>query len=67
MSTIAQQLSLNGVSVYPLPEGLIENFNIPKFLAEQKEYIHIDDNTEFIISNFGAHGNPSSFHHPEVR
>ena len=51
MSTIAQQLSLNGVSVYPLPEGLIENFNIPKFLAEQKEYIHIDDNTEFIISN----------------
>jgi hypothetical protein len=67
MSTIAQQLSLNGVSVYPIPEGLIENFNIQKFLAEQKEYIHIDESTQFVMSNFGAHGNPSSFHHPEVR
>jgi hypothetical protein len=67
MTTIAQQICLNGVSVYPIPEGLIENFNIPKFLAEQKEYIHIDEQTQFVMSNFGAHGNPSSFHHPEVR
>lgn len=67
MSTIAQELILNGVSVYPIPDGLLQNFNIQKYLQEQKEYINIDDNTEFIISNFGAHGNPSSQHHPLVR
>jgi hypothetical protein len=65
--SIAEDLMLNGVSVYPIPKGLIENFNIPKFLAEQKEYLYIDGLTKFVISNFGAHGNPSSFHHPEVR
>lgn len=67
MFTIAQELKLNGVSVYPIPYELLQNFNIKKYLYEQKEYIRIDDNTEFIISNFGAHGNPSSQHHPEVR
>lgn len=67
MFTIAQELKLNGVSVYPIPDGLLENFDIKKYLHEQKEYITIDDNTEFIISNFGAHGNPSSQHHPLVR
>jgi len=67
MSTIAQELLLNGVSVYPIPTELLQKFNIQKYLQEQKEYIDIDDNTEFIISNFGAHGNPSSQHHPIVR
>jgi hypothetical protein len=67
MSTIAQELKTNGVSVYPIPDGLIQNFDIQKYLKEQKEYIDINDNTEFIISNFGAHGNPSSQHHPLVR
>jgi hypothetical protein len=66
-TTIAQQLNRNGVAVYPVPEGLIESFNIRKYLSEQKEYINIDENTQFVMSNFGAHGNPSSFHHPEVR
>jgi hypothetical protein len=67
MSTIAQELKTNGVSVYPIPDGLLQNFDIQKYLKEQKEYIDINDNTEFIISNFGAHGNPSSQHHPLVR
>ena len=67
MSTIAQELKTNGVSVYPIPNGLLQNFDIQKYLKEQKEYIDINDNTEFIISNFGAHGNPSSQHHPLVR
>jgi hypothetical protein len=67
MSTIAQELKLNGVSVYPIPDGLLQTFDIQKYLKEQKEYIDIDNNTEFIISNFGAHGNPSSQHHPIVR
>ena len=58
---------MNGVSVYPIPDGLLQNFDVRKYLHEQKEYISIDDNTEFIISNFGAHGNPSSQHHPLVR
>jgi hypothetical protein len=67
MSTIAQELKTNGVSVYRIPDGLLQNFDIQKYLKEQKEYIDINDNTEFIISNFGAHGNPSSQHHPLVR
>jgi hypothetical protein len=67
MFTVAQELNLNGVSVYPIPDGLLQKFDIKKYLREQKEYISIDDNTEFIISNFGAHGNPSSQHHPLVR
>jgi hypothetical protein len=67
MSTIAQELKTNGVSVYPIPDGLLQNFDIQKYLKEQKEYIDINDNTEFIISNFGAHGNLSSQHHPLVR
>jgi hypothetical protein len=67
MSNIAQELNLNGVTVYQIPEDLIEKFNIQRYLAEQKEYVHIDSNTQFVMSNFGAHGNPSSFHHPEVR
>jgi hypothetical protein len=67
MSTIAQEVKLNGVSVYPIPDDLLQNFDIQKYLKEQKEYVDIDDNTEFIISNFGAHGNPSSQHHPIAR
>jgi hypothetical protein len=67
MFSIAQELKINGVSVYPIPAELLQKFDIKKYLHEQKEYISIDDNTEFIISNFGAHGNPSSQHHPLVR
>ena len=67
MTTIAQELLLNGVSIYPIPTELLQRFDIQKYLHEQKEYININDNTEFIISNFGAHGNPSSQHHPLVR
>jgi hypothetical protein len=66
-TNIAQELLLNGVSVYPIPDDLLQNFDIQKYLHEQKEYININDNTEFIISNFGAHGNPSSQHHPIAR
>ena len=67
VTTIAQELLLNGVSIYPIPTELLQNFDIQKYLHEQKEYITINDNTEFIISNFGAHGNPSSQHHPIAR
>jgi hypothetical protein len=67
MTTIAQELLLNGVSIYPIPTELLQRFDIQKYLHEQKEYININDNTEFIISNFGAHGNPSSQHHPIAR
>ena len=39
MFTIAQELKLNGVSVYLIPDGLLQNFDIKKYLHEQKEYI----------------------------
>ena len=37
MSTIAQELKTNGVSVYPIPDGLLQNFDIQKYLKEQKQ------------------------------
>ena len=40
-------------------------FNHETFIAEQREFI--DTTKPLILGGFGAFGNPSSFHHPEVR
>jgi hypothetical protein len=39
-------------------------FNHELFIAEQREFI--DTSKPLILGGFGAFGNPSSFHHPEV-
>lgn len=67
MSTIVSDLLQYGVVVYPIPADILASFDVQTFLSEQKEYCTIDDTTEFIISNFGAFGNPSSQHHPLIR
>lgn len=62
-----KELLERGVTVIPFPMEIREGFNIDKFLSEQKEFINIDKNTQFVMGGFGAFGNPSSFHHEEVR
>jgi len=63
-----QQLLERGVAVIPYPEDIRKNFNCARFLSEQKEFIRPDkDTTKFVMGGFGAFGNPSSFHHEEVR
>ena len=63
-----EELLQRGVAVIPYPAEIRQNFNIRKFLSEQKEFINSDETTtQFVMGGFGAFGNPSSFHHEEVR
>ena len=62
-----ENLQINGLAVIPYPEEIRANFNTQRFLSEQKEYIEINEETNFVMGGFAAMGNPSSFHHPEIR
>jgi len=63
-----QQLLERGVAVIPYPEHIRKSFNCTRFLSEQKEFIRpVKDTTKYVMGGFGAFGNPSSFHHEEVR
>ena len=63
-----QQLLERGVTVIPYPEDIRKSFNCNQFLSEQKEFILSNkDTTKYVMGGFGAFGNPSSFHHEEVR
>jgi len=63
-----RQLLERGVTVIPYAEYIRKNFNRDRFLSEQKEFIISDkDTTKYVMGGFGAFGNPSSFHHEEVR
>ena len=63
-----QQLLDRGVAVIPFPPEIRTTFNREKFLSQQKEFVTISpENTTFVMGGFGAFGNPSSFHHEEVR
>lgn len=60
-------LTDTGVIVIPFPEHIRSSFNLHTFLTEQKEFINPTADTLFVMGGFGALGNPSSFHHPQVR
>jgi len=63
-----QELLDRGVAVIPYPEFIRKNFDCDTFLSGQKEFIRSDkDTTKYVMGGFGAFGNPSSFHHEEVR
>jgi len=63
-----KQLLERGVAVIPYTEDIRKSFNCTRFLSEQKEFICSDKNTtKYVMGGFGAFGNPSSFHHEEVR
>ena len=57
----------SGVVVLPLPEHISSSFQLQTFLTEQKEFKISTIDTLFVMGGFGALGNPSSFHHPEIR
>ena len=59
------ELKTKGVTVVPFPEQ--EQFELHTFLTEQKEFVNSTVDTTFVMGAFGALGNPSSFHHPQVR
>lgn len=61
-------------SMYSLPEHGLQivpctdaddSFDLYAFLTEQKEFV--DATSVKVMGGFGAYGNPSSFHHPEIR
>ena len=54
----------DGVLVIPGPPG-INKCNPFKFLTNQPEFLPKTD--LYVLGSFGALGNPSSFHHPDVR
>jgi hypothetical protein len=61
------ELFEKGVAVIPCPADILDRFQLDTFLSEQKEYIESTTDTLFVMGGFGALGNPSSYHHPEVR
>jgi hypothetical protein len=56
-----------GYALVPLDHRIIDRFNIPAFLSDQREFSNQDPTQLFVLGGFQAMGNPSSFHHPERR
>lgn len=61
------ELIESGVMVIPYSKEIREAFHVEQYLSGQKEYIQATPETVFVMGGFGAFGNPSSFHHPEIR
>ena len=59
-----QDLLNNGVIVIPGPKNARDILKL--FYKEQREFINPGEK-ECILGAFGAYGNPTSFHHPEIR
>jgi hypothetical protein len=65
--SILSPLITNGIAVYQLPkQEILDNFNLSLFLSEQREF-SVSNPNKYVLGGFGAFGNPSSFHHPEIR
>lgn len=60
-------LENDGYVTLPLPACYIKEFHIPTFLSEQREFRQSDPTQLFVLGAFGALGNPSSYHHPNIR
>lgn len=59
------ELLENGVMVLPGPENISEV--LKNFLEDQIEFTEKNPKHGFVMGGFGAFGNPTSFHHPEIR
>jgi hypothetical protein len=64
MEDCFENLLSDGVVVIPGPVNVSDKLNL--FFKEQKEFISSEEE-HCILGAFGAYGNPSSFHHPEIR
>ena len=59
-------LMLDGLTIVPISGDIVSNFNCTRFLNEQKEYLN-PSQEPYVMGGFGAFGNPSSYHHPDIR
>ena len=59
------ELLENGVMVLPGPENISEV--LKNFMDEQIEFTDRNPKHGFVMGGFGAFGNPTSFHHHEIR
>ena len=58
-------LLVDGFKVMRVPDEMVSCFDRTTFLSEQREFL--DSRTPKVLGGFGAFGNPSSFHHPQLR
>lgn len=63
----AAQLELEGYVVLPLPDYLFDHFDVATFLTQQIEFVNPTVDSIKVMGAFGAFGNPSSFHHKDLR
>lgn len=62
-----RELEEEGVAVIPFPKEIRERFNVDTFLSEMPEFKHPVPCHHYVMGAFGTLGNPSSYHHPEIR
>ncbi|RYG60790.1 hypothetical protein EON64_19075, partial [archaeon] len=55
------------VAVIPYPVEFREQFQLDIFLSEMHEFKHTVQSYHYAMGAFGTFGNPSSYHHPEIR
>jgi hypothetical protein len=66
-SRIQDEFQRRGVSIIRVPEEIVKSFNIQRFLSEQLEFLEPERTRMKVLGGFGAYGNPSSYHHPDLR
>lgn len=64
-ATTQHSLLEDGVVVIPFPTQIVDEFNVDEFMKGQVEFI--GNPKQKVGGSFGAYGNPSSFHHPQIR
>lgn len=67
MTNYINTLIANGVVTIPIPPEIISQFNREEFLNDQREFKVSNASTMFVLGSFGALGNPSSQHQPQIR
>ena len=61
-----ESIITNGVVVVDLPKGLDKCQPLKTYYTDQREFLP-NHGTELVLGSFGAHGHPTSFHHPDIR
>lgn len=61
------ELVETGITVIPIPSGVISQFDLNDFLHGQREFKVSNPDTIYVMGAFGALANPSSQHHPQIR
>ena len=62
---LATQLEEKGFGVVRVHRATLDALDVQTFLSQQVEYL--PGTRQKVLGGFGAYGNPSSYHHPQVR